>query len=91
MESTTDHILKRIGKPIPMYARKVQIEIPEINKPVGFDLVEGDWVTPYGKGKQADFIFQAERRWVSRNDFDIDSEVEIFKSGRWPGSCLQFH
>jgi hypothetical protein len=68
--STQTLVLKKIGQPIPMYARNARIEIPEVGKSIGFDLIEGDWVAPYGKGKQGDFIFQAERRWVSRNDFD---------------------
>jgi hypothetical protein len=74
-------VLEKIGKPIPMYARNSQIEIPEINKPIGFDLVEYDWVSPYGKGKQADFIFQAERRWVSRNDFDCTIKLTFSNKG----------
>jgi hypothetical protein len=73
--------LKKIGKPIAMYARKVQIEIPETNKPIGFDLAESDWVSPYGKGKQADFIFQADRRWVSRKDFDCTTKLTFSKAG----------
>jgi hypothetical protein len=73
--------LKRIGKPIAMYARKVQIEIPETNMPIGFDLVESDWVSPYGKGKQADFIFQANRRWVNRKDFDCTLKLTFSKAG----------
>jgi hypothetical protein len=68
-------ILKKIGKPIPMYARKMQIEIPEIDEPIGFDLMVADWVSPYGKGIQSDFIFQVQRRWVSRNDFDSTVKV----------------
>jgi hypothetical protein len=68
-------VLKKIGKPISMYARKVQIEIPETDKPIGFDLMVGDWVAPYGKGISSDFIFQAQRRWVSRNDFDATVNV----------------
>ena len=63
-------VLKKIGKPIPMYARKAQVEIPEIDKPIGFDLMVGDWVSPFGNGIHGDFIFQAQRRWVSRNNFD---------------------
>lgn len=51
--------LKRIGKPIPMYAKKVyQKPIPVADQPVGFDAKEGDWVVPYGGGKIADFIFK---------------------------------
>jgi hypothetical protein len=74
-------LLKKIGKPIPMYARNAQIEIPEINKPIGFDLVEYDWVAPYGKGKQSDLIFTAQRRWVSRQDFDSSLKIAFANSG----------
>ena len=74
-------VLKKIGKPVPMYARKMQIEIPEINKLIGFDLMEADWVAPYGKGKQSDFIIEAQRRWASRNDFDSNLKVTFPNSG----------
>lgn len=63
-------VLHKIGRPAPMYARKARIELPEAEKPVGFDLIESDWVAPYGKGKQSDFVFEVHRRWVSRRDFD---------------------
>lgn len=63
-------VLRKIGNPIPMYAQQARIEVPEIDKPVGFDLIEGDWVAPYGRGKQSDFIFQGQRRFVSWQDFD---------------------
>ena len=63
-------VLKKIGNPIPMYARDADIEIPELEKLIGYDLIQGDWVTPYGKGKLNDFIFLVSRRWDSRDDFD---------------------
>lgn len=62
--------LQKIVHPIPMYARRVQIEIPALDKPIGFDLEKGDWDAPYGKGEYNDIIFEAHRRWVSRRDFD---------------------
>ena len=56
-----DVVLKPVIKPIPMYARKIggggPVEIPELNKPFGFDLMVGDWVAPHGKGKSSDIIF----------------------------------
>jgi hypothetical protein len=41
--------------------------IPEFEKPIGFDLLIGDWVKPYGKGAVNDLIFQADKegKWVS--------------------------
>jgi len=54
-------ILKPVLKPVPMYARKIgggtQVKIPALDKPAGFDLMVGDWVAPWGKGKSSDFIF----------------------------------
>ena len=49
--------LKKIGKPIPMYAKSVKLGVPVFNRPVGYDLEAGDWVAPYGKGLNTDFIF----------------------------------
>lgn len=55
-------ILKRIGHPVAMYARKrIQLELPVLDKPVGYDLIAADWVTPYGKGSFGDFIFTGSR------------------------------
>lgn len=59
---TIDVVCKPIIKPIPMYARKMGdptrlLELPVKGKPVGFDLVVGAWVAPYGEGKVADLVF----------------------------------
>lgn len=51
-------VLKAIGKPIAMYAKNITyIEFPTFNKPIGYDLMIGDWVAPYGKGISSDFLF----------------------------------
>jgi hypothetical protein len=50
-------MLKKIGKPIAMYAKSVNLGVPVFNKPVGFDLEVGDWVAPNGKGATTDFVF----------------------------------
>ncbi|MHB8881219.1 MAG: Ig-like domain-containing protein [Thermodesulfovibrionales bacterium] len=68
-------VMRKIEKPVPMYARqtgsvKPDIEIPVINKEIGFDLMECDWISPYGKGKHADFTFKLEKTFKSRDDFD---------------------
>lgn len=54
---TVPVVLKPMKNPIPMYAKKVSIEISEQNKPLGFDLEKGDWVAPYGAGLSVDFLF----------------------------------
>ncbi len=71
-------ILKKIEKPVPMYARDTQmsgLEVPVIGKEVGFDLTEYDWISPYGKGKHSDFIFKIERKY--KDDWDFDSTLII--------------
>ncbi len=51
-------VLKKIGRPAAMYAKHIlQLKIPEFNKAIGFDLMIGDWVGPYGKGVNADLLF----------------------------------
>lgn len=53
----TIKLLKKL-RPVPMYVRKIAYEyrgrIPENGKPVGFDLVVGDWIKPYGAGEHED-------------------------------------
>ena len=59
---TVEVILKRIGQPIPMYAKWIRdVKIPADGQPVGFDLMRGDWVAPHGKGETADFIYTFHR------------------------------
>jgi hypothetical protein len=51
-------VLKKIEKPIAMYAKQIDsLTFPAFNKPIGYDLMVGDWVAPYGKGINSDIIF----------------------------------
>ena len=51
--------LHKVGKPVPMVVKQVdERNIPAINREVGYDLLIGDWVGPYGRGETADFTFQ---------------------------------
>jgi len=66
-------VLRRILKPVPMYARSTKmsrLEIPVEGKEVGFDLMEYEWLPPYGTGKHADFIFKLDRKFANSDDFD---------------------
>lgn len=68
-------VLRKIDNPVPMYARDTSsmhpvLEIPVSDKAVGFDLMESDWVSPYGKGKHPDMFFRLERKFISKDDFD---------------------
>ena len=49
--------VRKIIKPIPLYARKIDTPIPVNEKWIGFDLEKADWVKPYGKGACNDVEF----------------------------------
>ncbi len=50
-------VLNRIPPPIPMYASIIRDGPAVVDTSLGYDLMSGDWVAPYGKGKRADIIF----------------------------------
>lgn len=74
-------VLRKIEDPVPMYVRDTRntlIEIPVIGKDVGFDLIEFDWVTPFGIGKQPDLIFHLERLpVVSRKNYEATLTISF--------------
>lgn len=74
-------ILKPIINPEPMYARKLRVEIPLADAPVGFDLVESDWVAPHGRGKVADFVFSLSRRFDTWKDYYAEVKLTFSNKG----------
>jgi hypothetical protein len=65
-------LLKKIVRPVPMYAKfKLETELPT-DGPIGFDLVESDWVAPYGHGKSGDLILKLTKRVASFHDFGAE-------------------
>lgn len=62
--------LRPIINPVPMYVRSHTFSIPKIGENIGFDLNKSDWVFPYGRGTQSDFIFRAERQYKDIDNFD---------------------
>jgi len=77
-----DIVLRDIRKPIAMYARKVTNVSPDYDKTklkqiskVGYDLITGDYVAPYGDGVVSDLIFQTESIRHSWNDFNFERVI----------------
>lgn len=70
-------VVRRVMNPIPMYAKRVETTIPALGEPLGFDLVQGDWVAPYGKGRVTDFAFQIKKRYVAFTDFDASFNLYV--------------
>jgi hypothetical protein len=72
---TLDVVLKRIIKPIPMYARMVEADLPNTDEAIGYDLIEGDWVAPHGRGKVGDFVFKLTKRVASYKDYGAELRI----------------
>lgn len=70
-------ILRPIVTPVALYAKRVQTEIPVLDRPCGYDLEKGDWVAPYGHGMASDFIFTAQREYTSRNDYEVRVQLSF--------------
>jgi hypothetical protein len=94
-------VLRKIENPVPMFARNTKmtlITLPVTNKSIGLDLIEFDWVPPYGKGKHADFIFKYTGTHLKEDDFNKKLEVtfpnkfdgiQLVKEDRRLGSILK--
>lgn len=68
-------VLRKIGNPIPMYAKRQEMKFPTLNEPVGFDLMAGDWVTPYGRGFHTDILLKAHRNIINDREFNAELTV----------------
>jgi len=80
-------VLRKIENPVPMYARKLTpITLPEVNKRIGFDLIEYDWISPYGKGKYADFIFSLDGKY--NNEYDYNNTLTLTFTNKFDGIQL---
>jgi len=80
-------VLRKIGNPVPMYACQLRtITLPALNKSIGFDLMEYDWISPYGKGKRADFIFRADGKYY--NEYDYDNTLTLTFANKFDGIQL---
>jgi uncharacterized protein YceK len=96
-------ILKEIRNPIPMYAKRLwETKIPAYGVPLGYDLVRGDWLPPYGRGVTSDFIFRLDCQFGGLRPidngqlFDATFALSFSNSGdgiqevtQWPGSVLR--
>jgi hypothetical protein len=79
---TISVLLKRIGNPIPMYAKHAEMKLQQVAKPMGFDLEAGDWVAPYGKGFHTDLLFNLlHRQIIGRMAYDCYLTVTFPNQG----------
>lgn len=80
---TVEMVLKPKLNPVPMYAKQNRdLRLPENDKPIGYDLMVGDWVAPYGKGLTSDFIFNLQRKFTDVNQaFDAALAIKFSNDG----------
>lgn len=72
-------VLKQVVNPIPLYVRKVDTTFPAFGQALGFDLKEGDWLEPHGRGKIADMELTIRRQ--SEQDDDPTLTINFAKGG----------
>lgn len=100
-------VLRKKENPVPMYAMNTRLPpnsppkymiVPVVEKKVGFDLIEYDWMPPYGKGKRTDFIIEAVRTYTNDRDFDstltitfpnLFDGIQLYKEDRTNGSIFK--
>lgn len=87
---TIDVTLRKIIKPVPMYARAFRGGLPSTVGRMGFDLVIGDYIQPYGRGEVSDLIFIPVVEVRADNDYDLKLSVKFSneKDGIMPFAVL---
>lgn len=65
---TLEIALRKIVNPVPMYAKRVETQIPKSGEAYGFDLFAADWVRPVGTGEVSDLVFRVDGYWSNRFD-----------------------
>ena len=79
-DATYKTVMRKIENPVPVYAKWAWVEVPEVGKPCGYDLMEGDWVSPWGQGKVADFVFTLRRDYTNRRQFEVAVDIGFSNS-----------
>ncbi len=79
--STNTVILKPVKNPVPMYVREIDVLIPVLDHPIGFDLKKGDWVSPYGGGVRSDFLISFSKERRAKNDYDLNITLGFLNQG----------
>lgn len=81
---TVPIILKKIGKPVPMYVRTGNREaryFPHQDIEYGFDLIADDWVAPDGKGTVSDIMLKSELFVKDKNNHDVKLTIRFPNKG----------
>jgi len=70
-------VLRKIEKPVAMYARRFDKVLPLKDKDIGCDLIANDWVKPYGQGTHSDITFHLKKKYASDDDYSADLYIKF--------------
>jgi hypothetical protein len=87
---TVKIIYKPILKPIAMYQGRGRLQLPAREKEIGLDLSRNDFVSPYGKGKQADMIFRLAEK-IPHESFEKPYDYRLKITFPNKGDGIQSH
>lgn len=73
--------LRKKKTPIPMYVKKVNLAIPEQRKRIGFDLVNADWIPPFGEGEKSHIYFKYSGYYEHALELNGEVVIEIPEGG----------
>jgi len=78
---TVTVVLKKKRNPVAMYWKNVRyIRIPSFGIEAGYDLEEGDWVVPYGRGISKDLVFKMTVDEKGYGDYRADLRISFGNS-----------
>ena len=63
-------VLQRRLHPTPMYVRKIEAKIPKQGEAIGYDLMIGDWVKPFGIGEFSDLMIEMSFSYRATRNYD---------------------
>jgi hypothetical protein len=70
--------VRKIKSPVPMVYKTIsRKDIPDLNKPVGFDFELKDWTPPYGEGKKNDIVFFVSKKGYQGAECHISFSNEL--------------
>ena len=78
---TINLLLKQIVNPIAMYAKRVETKVQRENESVGFDLMAGDWVAPFGLGSTTDLLFAVRRKVTNAREYEAELKLTFPNRG----------
>nr|MBX2869333.1 hypothetical protein [Acidiferrobacterales bacterium] len=79
--SSKDFVLRKVGKKVPLFAKRYLGEIPDKNTVLYFDFEVGDWVVPYGNGAEKHIAFTFQGSGESVFVFSGSLEISFANDG----------